>query len=261
MTLVNLSLGLCFEPSQGLASSLSVVSSSPLSCHARSEDDEESENIDMKGDFQRLPALGPYYGEDWFVRRKGEGAFNPLVNRKPAQAARARQEPLPANLETYAAALMRDQIDDNIVLEWSPFQVEDIEIGAWITEMIRDHKVTKHTANALLLYPSLKGHCPRCTQIHDKGHRKFSAETCVVLNAGGPLEGFLPCKYVYCKLLPIHARVYCPKINLRCFSCLHRGHAEEDNVCKAVEANLTIFEETANLGWVTKNRFRVKGAA
>jgi hypothetical protein len=55
--------------------------------------------------------------------------------------------------------------------------VDDIKRGKWITEMIRDHKIAKHTANALLLYPSLEGHCPRCTQIHDKGHRKFLAET------------------------------------------------------------------------------------
>jgi hypothetical protein len=73
--------------------------------------------------------------------------------------------------------------------------------------------------------------------------------------------GFLACKYDYCSMLPKHARVYCPKINLRCFDCLHRGYAASDKVCKAKEANLTIFEEAANLGFVTRNRSRTDGAA
>jgi hypothetical protein len=137
----------------------------------------------------------------------------------------------------------------------------DIERGDWITAMIANHKVAKHTANALMLYPSLEDHCPRCTQIHDKGHRRFSAEFCAVLSAKGLLPRFLACKYVYCSMLPKHARIYCPKINMRCFDCLHRVHAASDKVCKAKDANLTIFEEAANLGFVTRNRFRTEGAA
>jgi hypothetical protein len=107
----------------------------------------------------------------------------------------------------------------------------------------------------------LEDHCPRCTQIHDKGHRRFSAEFCAVLSAKGPLPGFLACKYIYCSMLPKHARIYCPKINLRCFDCLHRGHAALDKVCEAKEANFTIFEEAAALGFVTRNRFRTEGSA
>jgi hypothetical protein len=37
--------------------------------------------------------------------------------------------------------------------------------------MIADHKIAKHTANALLLYPSLDSYCLRCTQVHDPFHR------------------------------------------------------------------------------------------
>jgi hypothetical protein len=183
------------------------------------------------------------------------------VNRTPEQAARARANPLPPNLETNAAALTRDEIDDTIVEEWSPFVVPGIKRGNWITAMIGDHKVAKHTANALLLYPLLKDHCPRCTHIHDKGHRRFSSEFCALLSAKGPLPGFLACKYVYCSMLPKHARVYYPKINLQCFDCLHRGHVALDKVFKARDAHLTIFEEAANLGFVTRNRFRTEGAA
>jgi hypothetical protein len=184
-----------------------------------------------------------------------------VVNRTPEQAARARANPLPPNLETYAAALTRDEIDNTIVVEWLPFVLPDIKRGNWITSMITDHRVAKHTANTLILYPSLEDQCPRCTQIHIKGHRRFSSEFCVLLSAKGPLPGFLACKYVYCSMLPKHTRIYCPKINLWCFDYLHRGHAASDKVCKAKDANLAIFEEAANLGFVTRNRFRTEGAA
>jgi hypothetical protein len=143
----------------------------------------------------------------------------------------------------YAAALTRDKIDENIIMEWGSFVPSDIDRGDWINAMIKDHKVAKHTANMLLLYPLVKSHCPRCTQIHDPRHRNFSSETCVVLNGQGPLEmgGFLPCKYIYCATQPMHARKYCPRINLRCFQCLHRGHAEVDKVCCDIKVNLALF--------------------
>jgi hypothetical protein len=113
----------------------------------------------MEDDFKALPPLGDYYVEDWFVHRRGEAAFSQVVNRTPEQAARARANPLPPNLETYAAALTRDDTrDESVVVEWSPFVVPDIERGDWITSMILDHRVAKHTANALMLYPSLEDH-------------------------------------------------------------------------------------------------------
>jgi hypothetical protein len=71
----------------------------------------------MEDDFKALSPLGPYYGEDWFVYRRGEAAFSQVVNRTPEQAARARTNPLPPNLETYVAPLTRDEIDDTIVAE------------------------------------------------------------------------------------------------------------------------------------------------
>jgi hypothetical protein len=100
--------------------------------------------------------------------------------------------PKPSNLETYAAALTRDKMDKNIIMEWGPFFPSDIDRGDWI--MIKDHKIAKHTANPLL-----------CTQIHDHRHRNFSSVKCAVLN-DGPLEGFLLCKYIYCATKPMHAR-------------------------------------------------------
>jgi hypothetical protein len=65
------------------------------------------------------------------VRPKtGEGAFLPLINyRTPEEAAKARRMPMPPNLETYAAALTRDEIDDETVVEWSPFRIPDIDKG------------------------------------------------------------------------------------------------------------------------------------
>jgi hypothetical protein len=123
-----------------------------------------------------LPLLGPYYSKDWFIEREGE--FDPIINRTPAQAAAARMMPKPPNLETYAPALTRDEMDENIIMEWGPFVQTDIHRGDWINAMIKDHKLAKHTANALLLYPSLESHCLRCTQVHNPRHRNFSGETC-----------------------------------------------------------------------------------
>jgi hypothetical protein len=70
---------------------------------------------------------------------------------------------------------------------------------------------------------------------------------------------FLLCTYIYCKSQPMQARRFCPRINLRCFNCMCRGHAEEDKVCENVNVNLALFEDTARLGWVTCNRFQQEG--
>jgi hypothetical protein len=183
-----------------------------------------------------------------------------VIDRTPEEAAKARRRPMPPNLETYAAALTRDKIDDDMVVEWSPFWIPDIHRGDWINAMIVDHRIAKHTANALLLYPSLDSYCPCCTKVHDPFHRRFSETTCAVLSHHGPKEGFVPCTYFYCLNLPTHARRYCPKINLRCFDCLRRGHAASDGVCMD-DSSLELFEEAAGLGWVTENCFRKEGAA
>jgi hypothetical protein len=138
--------------------------------------------------------------------------------------------------------------------------VDDIERGGWIMAMIKDHQIAKHIANAMLLFPSLEYHFPRCTQIHDAGHRRFSAAMCEVLRNGGPPVDFKACDYLYCNMLPAHPKVFCPKINRRCFHCLHQGHAEGDVVFRDVDINLTIFEEAAATDFVTKNRFGPEGA-
>jgi hypothetical protein len=104
---------------------------------------------------------------------------------KQLQQDSCRRQP---KLEMYAAALTRDEMDENIIMEWGPFVLSDINRGDWINAMIKDHKIAKHTANELLLYPSLESHCPRCTQIHDHRHRNFSSEKCAVLN-DGPWRG------------------------------------------------------------------------
>jgi hypothetical protein len=212
----------------------------------------------MANEWRALPPLGPYYGKDWFIKREGKDAFNPVVNRMPAQAAAARLMPKQPNLKTYGK---RDEIDKKVFMEWGPFVPSDIKRGDWINAMIKDHKMAKHTPNALLLYPLLESHCPRCIQIHDPRHRRFSAETCTVLSDQGPLEGFLPCKYIYCAEQPVHARKYCPRINLRCFQCLHKGYTEVDQGCRNVDVNLVLFENSAELGWVTSNCFRPERSA
>jgi hypothetical protein len=43
----------------------------------------------------------------------------PVINRTPAQAAAARLMPKPPNLETYAAALSRDEMPKTVILELS----------------------------------------------------------------------------------------------------------------------------------------------
>jgi hypothetical protein len=59
----------------------------------------------------------------------------------------------------------------------------------------------------------------------------------------------------------MHARKYCPRINIRCFNCMHRGHAEVDNICLNVDVNLALFKDLADVGWVTTNRFLPEGSA
>jgi hypothetical protein len=54
----------------------------------------------MANEWKALPPLGPYYGKDWFIERVGKGAFDPVVNRMPAQAAVARLMQKPPYLET-----------------------------------------------------------------------------------------------------------------------------------------------------------------
>jgi hypothetical protein len=52
------------------------------------------------------------------VTRPGEGAFSQVLNKTPEQVAKAKRRPMPPNLETYAAALTRDEIDESTVVEW-----------------------------------------------------------------------------------------------------------------------------------------------
>jgi hypothetical protein len=198
-----------------------------------------------------------------YIKREEEGAFDPGINRTQAQAPAARLMPKPPNHETYAASLTRDEMDETIVTEYGLFMPTDIDRGNWTEAMIRDHKLSKHTANGLLMYPSLESHCPRCTEIHNPMHRNFSKDTCIVLSGREPQDkgGFLLCSYIYCASQPMNVRRYCPRINLQCFHCLCRGRAEVDNVCLDVDVNLTLFEDTAKIGWVTSNRFRQEGSA
>jgi hypothetical protein len=80
-------------------------------------------------EWKALPPLGLYYGKDWFIEREGEGAFDPNINRTPPQAAAARLMPMPPNLETYAAALTRDEMEEIIIMEWGLCIPTDIDRG------------------------------------------------------------------------------------------------------------------------------------
>jgi hypothetical protein len=42
---------------------------------------------------------------------------------------------------------------------------------------------------------------------------------------------------------------------------MHRGHAEVESVCRNVDVNLALFKDSADVGWVTTNRFRQEGSA
>jgi hypothetical protein len=195
-----------------------------------------SRSLQTNKEWKALPTLGPYYGKDWYIKREGEGTFDPVINRTPAQAAgvhvspvamrkykqtwilaqaaAARLMPKPPNLETYAAALTRDKMDETIDMVYGPFMPKDIDRGDWIEAIIRDHKLAKHTANALLMYPSLERHCTRCTEIHDPRHRNFSKERCIVLSGREQQDmgGLLPGLYIYCASQPMQARSYCPSV-------------------------------------------------
>jgi hypothetical protein len=86
-----------------------------------------------------------------------------------------------------------------------PIQDPGHSQGDWINAMIVDHRIAKHKAKALLLYPPLDSDCTCCTKVHDPFHRRFSEINCAVLSHDGPKEGFVPCMYLYCLNLPTHA--------------------------------------------------------
>jgi hypothetical protein len=95
------------------------------------------------------------------------------------------------DLETYAATITTDEIDGTVT-EWAKFKVRDVERSRWIEDMVKDHKILKHTAHAFMVRPTLEGHCPRCTMVHDPTHHRFTEEECVVLRPRGPPAGFRP---------------------------------------------------------------------
>jgi hypothetical protein len=91
-----------------------------------------SRSLQTNKEWKVLTPLGSYYRKTWYIEREGEGAFDPVINRTPAQAAAARLMPKPPNLETYAAALSRDEMDKTVVLEYGPFMPIDILRANWI---------------------------------------------------------------------------------------------------------------------------------
>jgi hypothetical protein len=69
--------------------------------------------LGMARKWKPLEALGPYYGKSWFVTRPGLGDFLQVLNRMPEHVAKAKRKPMPPNLDTYAAPLTRDEIDES----------------------------------------------------------------------------------------------------------------------------------------------------
>jgi hypothetical protein len=66
-------------------------------------------------DFQGSASAGAVLWDQLVSQQAREGAFDPVVNRTPAEAAEMRKLPLPPNLESYAAALTRDKLDENVI--------------------------------------------------------------------------------------------------------------------------------------------------
>jgi hypothetical protein len=179
--------------------------------------------------FQPLPALGPYMGRTCRSHVKGMGH---LTSSSTGRRTRQRGTGWRSRQGTWrhVAAMTTDEIN-GAVTEWAKFKVRDVERGRLIENMVKDHKIPKHTAHAFMVRPTLEGHCPRCTMVHDPTHCRFTEEECVVLHLRGPPAVFRPCNYSFCKTLPSHTKRYCQKLNLRCLECLYRGHAVEDLVC------------------------------
>jgi hypothetical protein len=71
---------------------------------------------------------------------------------------------------------------------------------------------------------------------------------------------FGPCHYAFCTTKGTHALQVCMVLNNRCTTCLYRGH-QKNGRCGWVVANLEIFENLANHGYVTSNRNRDLGAS
>jgi hypothetical protein len=52
-------------------------------------------------------------------------------------------------LETYAATITRDKIDDKVA-PWLPIMIPGVDRDSWIKAIIVDHKTPKHTAILLM---------------------------------------------------------------------------------------------------------------
>jgi hypothetical protein len=76
----------------------------------------------------------------------------------------------------------------------------------------------------------------------------------------GDPNRFGPCHYAFCTTKVTQALKVCMVLNNRCTGCLNRGH-QRDGRCGQVRANLEIFENSANHGYVTSNRYQDWGAS
>jgi hypothetical protein len=101
--------------------------------------------------------------------------------------------------------------------------------------------------------PPLGCRCAKWGREHGPGNR------CTLGQMEDP-NGFGPCHYAFCSTKGTHPLKVCMVLNNRCTGCLYRGH-QRDGRCGQVEVNLEIFENSANYGYVTCNRYQDWGAS
>jgi hypothetical protein len=136
------------------------------------------------------------------------------------------------------------------------FKIPGLSQVEWINAQGKAWPLPFYAAFGLLAVPPLGKTCRRCACEHGPD------DDCVFGQRKGEHRGTAECTYPFCNKRPKHAIRVCSTLYHRCQNCLFCGH-QAGNRCEPihVQANLSIFEASAEHGYVTGNRFRDHGAA
>jgi hypothetical protein len=153
------------------------------------------------------------------------------------------------NQRRYAtiALVLSTELDGGV--RESIFRLPNMTGKEWIYKQERAFPLPFFATFRLMAAPPLGRWCAKCGREHGPGNR------CTLGQMEDP-NGFGPCHYAFCTTKRTHALKVCMVLNNRCTRCLYRGH-QRNGRCGRVGANLKIFENSANHGYVTSNRCRI----
>jgi hypothetical protein len=136
------------------------------------------------------------------------------------------------------------------------FKIPGLSRVEWINAHGKAWPLPFYAAFRLLAATPLGKRCRRCACEHGPD------DDCVFGQRKCKHGGTAECTYLFCNKRPKHAIRVCSTLNHRCQKCLFCGH-QAGNRCEPiyVQANLLIFEASAEHDYVTGNRFRDQGAA